>query len=117
MTALDLPRGHFAAVIAFYAILHVPRDEHQALLANIAGWLRPGGLFVATLSIGDDPGTVETDWLGVPMFFSGHDATTGKRLVADAGLEILNAEEMTEDEDGSPVTFLWVLAQKPRTTP
>ncbi len=112
-TALDLPRGHFAAVVAFYAILHVPRKEHPALLANIAGWLWPGGLLVATFGTGDDPGTVESDWLGVPMYFSGHDATTGKRLVADAGLEVLTAEEITEDEDGTPVTFLWVLAQKP----
>ena len=117
MTALDLPSGHFAAVVAFYAILHVPRDEHRALLANIAGWLRPGGLFVATFGTNDDPGTVESDWLGVPMFFSGHDAATGKRLVEDAGLEILTAEEITEDEDGTPVTFLWVMAQKPWSSP
>lgn len=117
MTALDLPRDHFAAVVAFYAILHVPREEHQALFANIAGWLRPGGLFVATFGTGDDPGTVESDWLGAPMFFSSHDAITGKQLVVDAGLEILEAEEITDDEDGTPVTFLWVLAQKPWTTP
>src|SRR5215207_9824106 len=39
MTDLALPRGHFAAVVAFYAILHVPREEHRSLLANIAGWL------------------------------------------------------------------------------
>ena len=117
MTALDLPREHFAAVVAFYAILHVPRDEHGTLLANIAGWLRLGGLFVATFGTNDDPGTVEFDWLGVPMYFSGHDATNGKRLVADAGLEILKAEEITGEEDGTPVTFLWVLAQKPRTSP
>jgi SAM-dependent methyltransferase len=114
MTALDLQPATFAAVLAFYVITHVPREEHPALLANIARWLRPGGLFVASLGAGDDPGTVEADWLGAPMFFSGYDSTTGKRLVAEAGFEILSADEITEDEDGVPVTFLWIVGQKPR---
>lgn len=113
MSALELAPSSFAVVAAFYALTHVPRAEHPALLAKIAEWLRPGGLFVATLGASNDPGTFEEDWLGAPMFFSGHDAATGKRLVAEAGLELLRAEEITEDEDGRPVTFLWVLAQRP----
>jgi len=40
------------------------------------------------------------------MFFSDHDATTGKRLVEDASLKILRAEKITEEEDGAPVRFL-----------
>jgi SAM-dependent methyltransferase len=113
MTALELPPSSFAAVVAFYALSHIPRGEHPALLAKIAAWLRPGGLFVATLGASDDPGTLEADWLGAPMFFSGHDAETGKRLVAAAGFDLLRAEEITEDEEGKPATFLWVLAQRP----
>jgi SAM-dependent methyltransferase len=114
MTALDLPATSFDAVMAFYAITHVPRAEHSTLFANIARWLRPGGLFVASLGAGDDPGTVENDWLGAPMFFSSFDAATNKRLVKEAGFEILSADEITEDEDGVPVTFLWIVARKPR---
>jgi SAM-dependent methyltransferase len=113
MTTLDPPPDSFAAIVAFYALLHVPRDEHPALLAKIAAWLLPGGLFVATLGTGDDPGTVEPDWLGAPMYFSSHDAATGKRLVTAAGLNLLNADLVTDDEDGRPVTFLWIVAQKP----
>ncbi|HUG15101.1 MAG TPA: class I SAM-dependent methyltransferase, partial [Thermomicrobiales bacterium] len=31
MTALDFPDGAFDAVVSFYAIIHVPREEHPAL--------------------------------------------------------------------------------------
>jgi SAM-dependent methyltransferase len=113
MSTLDLPASSVDAVVAFYAITHVPRDEQPALLSNIVHWLRPGGLFVATLGAGDDPGTVVDDWLGAPMFFSGFNAATSERLVTEAGFDILSADEITEDEDGVPVTFLWVVARKP----
>ncbi len=113
MTTLAFPAASFDAVLAFYAITHVPRDEHAQLFRTIATWLRPGGLFVASLGTSHDPGTVEDDWLGAPMYFSGDDADTGKRRVRDAGLDILSADEITEDEDGVPVTFLWIVAQKP----
>jgi ubiquinone/menaquinone biosynthesis C-methylase UbiE len=115
MTALEFAANSFDAVIAFYAITHVPRAEQPALLSSIAGWLKPGGLFVATLGAGDDPGTVEDDWLGAPMFFSSFDAAGSTRLVQEAGFEVLSADEITEDEDGVPVTFLWVVARKPAT--
>src|SRR5262245_57735757 len=68
MAALDFPPGSFDAVVAFYALTHVPRDEHAALLRRIAGWLRPGGLLFATMGAGDTPGAVEPDWLGAAMF-------------------------------------------------
>lgn len=109
---LLLPDRSLNAVIATYSLTHIPRDEHPALFAKFARWLRPGGLFVASLGVSDDPGTVERDWLGVPMFFSGDDVETGLARVRGAGFEIISAEEIVDDEDGVPVTFLWVVAQK-----
>jgi hypothetical protein len=49
----------------------------------------------------------------VPMYFSHFDGATNQRLVAEAGLRIISAREETADEDGAPVTFLWVVATKP----
>jgi len=113
ITRLDLPPASFDAVIAFYTITHVPRGEHATLLRDAATWLRPGGLFVASMGAGDDPGTVEEDWLGAPMYFSAFDSATNRRLVEEAGLQLVSADEFTGDEDGEPVTFLWVVARKP----
>ena len=113
MGALDFPPGSFDAVTAFYSIIHVPREEHGDLLRRIAGWLRPGGLLVATMGAGDTPAGVEADWLGAPMYWSHFDSATNRRLVTAAGLDLVAAREETEDEDGTPVTFLWIVAGKP----
>ena len=112
---LELPAEAFDAVTAFYSILHVPRDEQPALLGRIKGWLKPGGLFLASMShVGGEDRTEE--WLGVPMFFSSFDAETSSRLVSDAGFEVLSDDvvSMQEPEPAGEVAFLWVLARKPR---
>ncbi len=112
MTQIDLPPASFDAVVAFYSVIHVPRDEHAALFTRIATWLRPGGVFVASLGTDDEPHAHETDWLGVPMVWSAHDAATGRRLVEDAGLTVERAAIETADEDGAPVSFLWIIARR-----
>ena len=112
LSELDFPEGSYDAVTAFYSISHVPRDEHAALFGKIASWLTPGGLFLASLSAnGTDDWTEE--WLGVEMFFSGFDAETNRRLVREAGLELLVDEVVSMQEPETEATFLWVLARKP----
>ena len=39
MTSLNFPRGSFDAVVAFYSVIHLPRDEQRQLLKQIAEWL------------------------------------------------------------------------------
>jgi SAM-dependent methyltransferase len=109
---IELPEASFDGVAALYSISHVPREEHARLFARIARWLVPGGLFLATLGATDSPQWVG-EWLGVPMFFSSHDADTNRALLRAAGftLELDEIVEMREPE-GS-VAFLWVIARKP----
>ncbi len=113
MTTLDFQPASFDAIAAFYSIIHVPRSEHPQLLRPITSWLRPGGLFVASMGASSTETGFEQDWLGAPMFWSHFDSETNLRLVEEAGLNILSAMERTADEDGVPVTFLWIVAQKP----
>ena len=47
------------------------------------------------------------------MFWSHFDSDTNKSLVEEAGLDISSTEEVTAEEDGEPVTFLWLVARKP----
>ncbi|HET8652313.1 MAG TPA: class I SAM-dependent methyltransferase [Gaiellaceae bacterium] len=109
---LDFAAETFDAVTAFYSIMHVPREEHRALFARIARWLKPGGLFLASLShVGGADWTGE--WLGVEMFFSGFDAETNRRLLREAGLELVLDELVWMREPQGEVAFLWVLARKP----
>ncbi|MGI8858127.1 MAG: class I SAM-dependent methyltransferase [Thermomicrobiales bacterium] len=112
MTGLDFPPNTFDAVCAFYALGHVPREEHAALLRQIATWLRPGGLFVASFSNDGAAGEIEEDWLGAPMYFSGYDAKTNERLAREAGFDIIAARPETAEEFGRPTTFFWIVARK-----
>lgn len=112
MTTLTFAAASFDAVCAFYAITHVPREQHRALLRLVASWLRPGGLFVASFSNSGSSDGIEDDFLGAPMYFSGHDGATNARLVRDAGLDIVTACAETDEEFGQPTTFLWIIARK-----
>ena len=89
-----------------------PRDEQPALFARILRWLKPGGLFLASLSHVGGEDRVD-EWLGVDMFFSGFDADTNRRLVREAGFELLVDELVWMQEPESDIAFLWVLARKP----
>jgi cyclopropane fatty-acyl-phospholipid synthase-like methyltransferase len=113
-TDLDVAPSSFDAVVAILTLTHVPREEHPALLARIARWLRDGGFLLCSLGTRDMPGAVEEDWLGAPMFFSHYDADTNRRLLREAGFDLLLDEIVAMHEDGhGEVRFLWVLAQKP----
>ncbi|MGW6448130.1 class I SAM-dependent methyltransferase [Lentzea sp. NPDC055074] len=108
MTALDFAEGEFDGVAAFYSILHVPRAEQPALFAKVARWLKPGGLFLASLGVGT-PDVTET-WLGVEMFFGSNTPDVNRDLLA-RDLEIVVDDLVTMHEPG-PATFHWVLARK-----
>jgi cyclopropane fatty-acyl-phospholipid synthase-like methyltransferase len=109
---IEFPAESFDAVTAFYSISHVPREEHRELFAKVLRWLRPGGLFLASLSANGTSDWTD-EWLGVQMFFSGHDADTNRRLLRELGFELLRDEVVTMREPESDATFLWVLARKP----
>ena len=109
MTAVSfLPRS-FDGVAAFYSITHVPREEHAKLLRRIAHWLKPDGLFIASLGSGECANWVG-EWLGTEMFFSHYDASTNERLVREAGFNIELAELVDQDNDDG--RFLWVIARR-----
>jgi 2-polyprenyl-3-methyl-5-hydroxy-6-metoxy-1,4-benzoquinol methylase len=109
MTNVEFATKSFDAVVAFYAITHVPREEHAILLRRIASWLEPGGIFLASLGAASLPGSTEA-WLGTHMFFSHYDAQANERLVRDAGFSIERAEVIDEEKDDG--RFLWVIARR-----
>jgi SAM-dependent methyltransferase len=108
MMDVAFPPSSFDAVVAFYSMTHVPRTSHSDLLVRIVEWLRPGGLVLLTMGSRDNPGGVEQDWLGAPMFFSHFDAATNRALVSRAGIRILSADVVEEDERDPGARFLWV---------
>src|SRR5271170_573154 len=43
MMALSFPPSTFDAVVAFYSIFHLPREEQRTMIGRIQGWLKDGG--------------------------------------------------------------------------
>jgi len=111
MVSVSFPIASFAAITAFYSITHVRRAEHAAMFKRIAKWLKPGGIFLASLGYRDTPGWTG-EWLGTTMYFSHFDAETNITLVEEAGLVIRQREIIGEEESGKMTEFLWVVAQK-----
>ena len=114
MTSLAFEPGTFDAVVAFHSIIHVPREEHQTLLADIYRWLKPGGIFLATLTVTDFEGE-DSNWegWGAAMRWSHHDAETNRKMLRGAGFELRYAEPRTNRGTGGDETWLWVEARKP----
>lgn len=114
MTELDFEPEALDAVVAFHSIIHVPREEHPALLAKIHRWLRPGGFFLTTLTVTDYEGEDE-DWegWGAAMRWSHYDAETNEKMLREAGFDVIYAEPRTGGGTGDEEeTWLWVLARK-----
>jgi SAM-dependent methyltransferase len=102
----------FDAVVSFFALIHLPLDDQLLMLSRIAGWLRPGGLLVATTGYWAWTG-YEENWLdgGARMWWSQADVATYRSWIAQAGL-VVEREEFVPEDDGGHALF-W--ASRPRT--
>ena len=109
--SLDFPEGFFDAVVSFYALEHLPREQHGQILKRIHDWLKPGGLLLFSYEKGNrSDETVE--WLGAPMFFSLFDPQTITGLVKDADFEIIESAVESQLEQDRAVHYLWTLARR-----
>ncbi|MDQ2682213.1 MAG: class I SAM-dependent methyltransferase, partial [Chloroflexota bacterium] len=84
MTGASFDHGMFDGIVSTYAITHVPREQHAGLLRRVHEWLRPDGVFMASLGAGDSPDWTG-EWLGAEMVFSHFDAETNLGLLTGAG--------------------------------
>jgi 2-polyprenyl-3-methyl-5-hydroxy-6-metoxy-1,4-benzoquinol methylase len=113
MTELAFAPESFDASVAFHSIIHVPRAEQPALLESIHRWLKPGGVFLATMTVSAYEGR-EENWegWGTPMVWSHYDGKANVVMLREVGFEIPYAEPRTGPGTGDAETWLWVLARK-----
>jgi SAM-dependent methyltransferase len=98
MTALSLRPASTDAVVSFYALIHVPVADQQALFPRIRDWLRPGGYFLAIVGAGRWTGTER--YLGADMFWDHADTGTYLRWFQAARLRPLWHRHIPEGESG-----------------
>ncbi|MBS3782357.1 MAG: class I SAM-dependent methyltransferase [Candidatus Thermoplasmatota archaeon] len=103
---LDFTKKTFDAVVSFYAIFHIPREEHLDLLEKINLMLKESGNILITMGTGDNE-KIESDFVDSKMLWSSFSIQKDKDLVKKAGFKILRSYEETEEEH-----HLWILAEK-----
>lgn len=114
LTRLGLAAGAFDAVCSYYAIIHIPREEHAGLLVAFHRLLRPGGLAFLCLGAFDIDDDVEEDYYGARMYWSHYDAPANLAMLGRAGFEVLWNAIIADALDGEDATggHLFVLARK-----
>lgn len=111
ISEFSFPAESFAAIVSFYAIIHMPIHEHPLLFRNVESWLQPSGYFLATVGHNEWTGEEEA-YLGVTggtMCWSHADEATNVRWLGEAGLHVHSVRFVPEGDSGHTLAF----SQKP----
>ena len=111
MTKLDFPANTFDGIASYYAIIHIPREEHQSLLANFHRMLKPGGFALLCLGAENLIDDIDENYLGTRMYWSHFDSATYLQMLKDCGYVIIWSKRVA-DETCEGAGHLFVLAQK-----
>ena len=112
ITDLDFPEETFDAICSYYAIIHVPREVHRALLLNSHRMLKAGGLALLCLGAENLIDDIDENYLGTRMYWSHYDADTYHRMLTEIGFSIIWSK-IVMDETCEGGGHLFVLSQKP----
>jgi len=111
MTQLNFPDNTFDGICSYYAIIHIPREEHQLLFANFHRMLKLDGL--ALLCIGDENliDDIDENFLGTRMYWSHYDSETYLKMLMESGFIIIWSKRVA-DATCEGAGHLFVLVQK-----
>ena len=114
MLALKLPNASLAAIVSFYAIIHIERDKVTRALQEMNRVLQPGGLLLLSFHGGD--GELHRDqWYDKPISIDvtlfGSDEMSG--YLESAGFQIEKIAEREPYEFEYPTRRVYASARKP----
>ncbi|KIK69198.1 hypothetical protein GYMLUDRAFT_639167 [Collybiopsis luxurians FD-317 M1] len=115
MIGLEFPEGSFDAVMAFYSLFHLPREEHEPMLGKMIGWLKPGGWLLFNLGT-EDGEIVRNDWMepGATIYSFGLGVEGNRKILGDHSSELTDVEDVIDVElvGRFEEKFHWVCARK-----
>jgi cyclopropane fatty-acyl-phospholipid synthase-like methyltransferase len=114
MTKLTFSDEVFDGILSYYAIIHVPREEHYDLMSNFYRMLKFNGVVLLTFHKNDDPESYENDLLGegAMMYWSGFDKKTNLNLLQKIGFKIIWSKLIKESPKWGDSSHLFVFAEK-----
>jgi ubiquinone/menaquinone biosynthesis C-methylase UbiE len=111
MTKLEFPKAAFDGITSYYAIIHIPREEHQALLEDFQRMLKPGGIALLCLGAEHLIDDVDENYLGTRMYWSHYDTETYLDMLKECDFSVVWSKLVT-DESCEGARHLFVLVQK-----
>jgi 2-polyprenyl-3-methyl-5-hydroxy-6-metoxy-1,4-benzoquinol methylase len=111
MTKLNFSDDIFDGICSYYAIIHIPREEHQPLLANFQRMLKTGGMVLLCLGAQNLVDDIDENYLGTRMYWSHYDSATYINMLKACGFAIMWARYI-KDDSCEGAGHLFVLAQK-----
>ena len=114
MTKINYPDEYFDGILSFYAIIHVPRDEHYDLLSNFYRMLKFNGAVLLIFQSNNDPESYEENFIdrGMRMYWSGFDKNTNLSMLKDIGFKIIWSKSVKESPKWGESSHLYVFAEK-----
>jgi ubiquinone/menaquinone biosynthesis C-methylase UbiE len=94
LPAKGIEEGGFDAVVAFFSLLMLPRDEIPPALRTLRRLLKPGGHFLLSM-VEADVDAMPLRFLGNRVWVSGYLRDELCEVVAAAGFEVLDLRHLT----------------------
>lgn len=104
---VDIDNESLEAIVSFYAIFHIPREEHRELFEQINDWLKPDGYILVTIA-STEMEDLKKSWNGAEIQWSSYEGTKTLEIIEESGFEIIE----TYEEDWREEDHMWVLARK-----
>lgn len=111
MTSLDFREDTFDGICSYYAIIHIPREEHEPLLEYFYRILRPGGFALLCLGAEHLVDDIDENYLGTRMYWSHYDIDTYLKMLKDCSFSVIWSKRVV-DETCEGSGHLFVMAQK-----
>ena len=106
MSEIDFPKNSFDAIVSFYAIFHIKREEHQNLFNKLFSILKPNSYLLVIMGESEWEGIEE--FHGVNMFWSHYGSEKNIEIIKQAGFKIIDKKIDNYDDKKHSI----ILAQK-----
>jgi SAM-dependent methyltransferase len=111
MTELDFPDESLDGICSYYAIIHIPREEHASLFINFHRMLKTSGVALLCLGAEDLVDDIDENYLGTRMYWSHYNSATYIKMLKECGFNIIWTKQIA-DSTCEGAKHLFVLAQK-----
>ncbi|MBB6460983.1 class I SAM-dependent methyltransferase [Flammeovirga kamogawensis] len=113
ISTFDFQENYWDAIVSYYAIFHLKKEEQLKLFNKMAKGLKVGGYFLLTLATLNEEGYTEDDFFGVEMFWENYSLKEYENIFLEQGMTVLHSgilkhgynEDFEGNDETHPIIF------------